>query len=147
MFDNRGGTLNGVLNGGLGSDFYVTVDSDLEIIAVGADIGAVNAACSFALALNIENLTLLGSGNFSGTGNAGVNVIFGNAGNNVLTGLAGNDTMSGGTAAFARIAGQLRVAQSGGITCVEMGVNGDSLADIMIRVNGLPNLTASDFVL
>ena len=40
----------------------------------------------------MENLTLTGTGNLSGTGNALDNVITGNSGNNVLTGGAGVDT-------------------------------------------------------
>ncbi|HEX2724505.1 MAG TPA: hypothetical protein VHN20_01655, partial [Beijerinckiaceae bacterium] len=41
------------------------------------------------------NLTLLGTGNFTGTGNAAANVLTGNAGANTLRGLAGNDRLLG----------------------------------------------------
>ena len=44
----------------------------------------------------VENLTLLGSAGFSGTGNALNNVITGNSGANLLTGGAGNDRLIGG---------------------------------------------------
>ncbi|HMJ92555.1 MAG TPA: calcium-binding protein, partial [Allosphingosinicella sp.] len=44
----------------------------------------------------IENLTLTGTGNLTGVGNALENVITGNSGNNLLSGGAGADTMHGG---------------------------------------------------
>ena len=44
----------------------------------------------------MENLTLTGAANLTGTGNASNNVLSGNAGNNVLDGKAGADTMAGG---------------------------------------------------
>jgi Ca2+-binding RTX toxin-like protein len=59
----------------------------------------VQSSVTFNLATNganVENLTLLGAGNISGTGNALDNVLTGNTGNNVLDGGAGADTMSGG---------------------------------------------------
>jgi Ca2+-binding RTX toxin-like protein len=45
--------------------------------------------------LFIENLTLTGTGNISGEGNALNNVITGNVGDNALSGLAGDDTFIG----------------------------------------------------
>jgi Ca2+-binding RTX toxin-like protein len=45
---------------------------------------------------SLENLTLTGSANLSGSGNDLANVLNGNAGSNVLSGAAGNDTMRGG---------------------------------------------------
>ncbi|MBW8881138.1 MAG: calcium-binding protein [Asticcacaulis sp.] len=45
---------------------------------------------------HIENLTLTGSGNLTGTGNGLVNILTGNGGNNVLDGRQGADTLYGG---------------------------------------------------
>lgn len=52
-----------------------------------------------------------------------------------------------GAAAFSGVAGQLHAVQSLGNTFVEMDVNGDSVADSVIRLNGLFILNAADFVL
>ena len=51
---------------------------------------------SYTLAGNLENLTFIGSGDFTGTGNVSDNVITGGAGNDTLSGGAGNDTLIGG---------------------------------------------------
>ncbi len=47
------------------------------------------------LSSGVENLTLIGTNNVNGTGNAGNNVITGNSGNNLLNGGLGNDTLIG----------------------------------------------------
>ena len=96
---------NNVLDGGLGSDrlnggggndtYYLDVPTDSVTDSGGID--HVLAAFSYSLAgTSIENLTLLGLGKFSATGNASANTITGNSGANRIDGGAGADTMSGG---------------------------------------------------
>ncbi|MCC2674787.1 MAG: alkaline phosphatase [Ramlibacter sp.] len=97
-------TLNGgsgadTLVGGLGDDTYL-VDSAADVIveAAGADGGTdrVVAAVSFTLGARQENLSLGGTANLNGTGNALRNELLGNGGNNRLDGGAGADRMIGG---------------------------------------------------
>ena len=52
-----------------------------------------------------------------------------------------------GAAAFSHVAGQLHAVQSGAATLAEMDVNGDAVADAVIRLSGLLSLTAGDFIL
>ncbi|KQT11109.1 hypothetical protein ASG40_20030 [Methylobacterium sp. Leaf399] len=96
--------LNGLggadtMSGGAGSDTYYVDNLGDRVIeangAAGTDL--VYASVSYSLAgSHLENLTLTGTGNLSGTGNGLANVITGNSGANVLNGLIGADTMSGG---------------------------------------------------
>jgi hypothetical protein len=52
-----------------------------------------------------------------------------------------------GTAAFGNVAGQLRYDVVGGASFVSGDINGDGIADFVIRVNGVTNLQAGDFIL
>jgi len=99
------------LIGGNGNDTYI-VDDALDVVDEGTGNGTdlVIASLSFNLSGanvfgNVENLTLTGIGNFSGTGNALGNVITGNSGNNTLDGASGNDTLDGGLGADTLIGG------------------------------------------
>ena len=92
-----GGAGDDTLIGGAGNDIY-TVNStgDVVIELPGEGTDQVNSlAASFTLGAYIENLTLTGSGNLIGEGNALANKIVGNAGNNDLSGSDGNDTLTG----------------------------------------------------
>ncbi|MDP3241110.1 MAG: calcium-binding protein, partial [Reyranella sp.] len=85
-------TLNGrggadTMIGGTGNDIYfVDTVGDQVIEATGEGTDRVNSSVSYILVANVENLTLTGSANIDGIGNALNNALVGNAGNNVLDG-------------------------------------------------------------
>ena len=101
-----GGNAGDTLDGGAGNDTLVgfggddvySVDSsqDRVIEAAGGGRDLVKANASFALAAEIENLTLTGSAAINGTGNGLDNQLTGNSVANQLTGLAGADKIVGG---------------------------------------------------
>jgi Ca2+-binding RTX toxin-like protein len=91
-----GGAGSDVLSGGAGDDTYFIDSKDRIIELKGGGTDLVYAGFSATLGDNLENLTLTGTDNFSGTGNELNNVLTGNSGNNVLDGKAGADTMDGG---------------------------------------------------
>lgn len=93
----NGGTGIDSMTGNGGDDTYVvdsTGDSIIEAINGGND--TVESTISWTLAVNLENLVLVGSGTINATGNSATNVLTGNSAANVLVGAAGADTMSGG---------------------------------------------------
>ncbi|MFG6455798.1 beta strand repeat-containing protein [Roseateles sp. BYS96W] len=92
-----GGAGADTLVGGQGNDSYV-VDNAGDVVTENAAEGtdAVAASVSYTLAVNVENLTLTGTANLNGTGNAQDNVLTGNSGDNALDGAVGADTMAGG---------------------------------------------------
>ncbi|MHC2283072.1 putative delta-60 repeat protein [Bradyrhizobium diazoefficiens] len=94
-----GGAGKDTMSGGAGNDDYVvdsSADSVLENAGEGIDTIRTGLA-SFALAgiANVENLTFVGTGTFTGNGNALANTITGGAGNDVLDGAAGVDRLVG----------------------------------------------------
>lgn len=95
-------TLNGNLgidsmSGGIGNDnYYVDNTGDIVVEGLNQGIDTVRATINYTLGSNLENLTLISTGNINGTGNTLDNMITGNIGNNSLNGGAGNDTLNGG---------------------------------------------------
>jgi Ca2+-binding RTX toxin-like protein len=111
-----GGVGADVMEGRAGSDTYI-VDSVGDVVTEkagdvdGPDGDLVISSITYTLTDHVENLTLTGSANLSGTGNALANLISGNAGSNVLSGLGGDD----------------RFAFSGGFDTVDGGEGNDTL--------------------
>ena len=95
-----GGALNDTLNGGLGDDvFIVDVSNDVVSEALNQGIDTVRSlANSYSIIgdTDIENLTFIGTGNFTGGGNASANILTGGDGNDTLSTGGGNDTLIGG---------------------------------------------------
>ena len=82
-----------------GNDTY-TVDNPGDRVYEQPNGGTdtINSSITYSLvdAPNVENLTLTGTANIDGTGNAGNNVLTGNSGDNSLDGNGGTDTLIGG---------------------------------------------------
>ena len=99
--DNLSGIVAANQFEGLDGDDTYIVDNEgdlvIENLAEGMDL--VQSSVSYALAANVEDLTLTGTAAINGTGNALGNILTGNAANNTLTGNGGNDTLDGGTGA------------------------------------------------
>jgi Ca2+-binding RTX toxin-like protein len=88
-----GGTGNDTMQGGTGKDTYVVnVAGDVVIELTNEGTDTVQSSIAYTLGANVENLTLTGTANLNGNGNALDNILTGNSGANVLTGGAGNDT-------------------------------------------------------
>ncbi len=87
--------------GANGDDTYI-VDNAGDVtseVSAGGGIDTVISSVTRNLTANLENLTLSGTDNITGAGNALNNVIIGNSGANTLYGLDGADTLNGGLGA------------------------------------------------
>ncbi len=106
------------LYGGKDDDTYI-VDNDTTLVKEMADEGidTVLASVDYTLTNHVENLTLTGTENLSGTGNTMDNIIIGNSGDNIIEGKKGNDTLQGGegsdTYVFNRGDGEDTIIESG----------------------------------
>jgi Ca2+-binding RTX toxin-like protein len=92
----RGGGGQDTFAGGQGADMYFVDDAGIVIVEE-KDAGEdnVNASVSYVLAGNVDHLTLVGTKDINGTGNALNNIMNGNSGNNHLSGGDGNDVFNG----------------------------------------------------
>ena len=95
-FDTRLGTVDHDISGGMGNDTLWTSNGTVRLIeAFGEGSDTVRSTVSYTLNAEVENLVLLGSGNTTAKGNAGINTLTGNQGNNRLLGLGNNDWLDG----------------------------------------------------
>lgn len=96
--DGQGGA--DIMIGGAGDDRYVVNNvNDTVSENLGDGIDTILSSIAFNLTsngLNVENLTLTGTGSISAIGNADANFITGNVNDNAIDGRAGADTMAGG---------------------------------------------------
>ncbi len=98
VYDGRGGTLIGVVDGGGGADTYWVDDSTTEVFeSPGGGVDTVYASVGFALGGFIENLTLVGATDLDGAGNSSQNIVNGNVADNYISGDGSRDTLSGGS--------------------------------------------------
>ncbi|WP_293682013.1 S8 family serine peptidase [uncultured Phenylobacterium sp.] len=126
------------LMGGAGNDLYVldtAGDKVFELFAEGID--TVQAAFSYTLGANVENLTLTGSGALSGTGNELANRIIGNSGANRLDGRDGNDLLDGAGGGDTLVGGSGADSLSGGAGNDDL--NGGAGIDIYVGGSGKDN--------
>ncbi len=128
-------TLDGGVNttgadtlvGGLGNDTFIIRNlGDVTTEAAGGGTDTVLAMVNtYTMGANVETMTFLGTGAFTGTGNAQDNTINGGAGADTLNGAGGNDTLVGGAGADTLTGG----AGADVFRLVKGDANGDLITD------------------
>ena len=110
------------VNGGNGNDTFIIDTNDSIIEGTDAGIDTVSAAFTYAIdnSPNLENIQLLGTGNFVATGNSLNNKLVGNDSRNTLVGNSGNDILNGNSGDDSFYGGE-------GNDLLEGGLGNDSL--------------------
>ena len=89
--------LAATLQGGSGNDTFIVNDpNDVVTKAANQGTNTILASVSYVLPSNVQNLTLTGSADLTGTGNDLANVITANSGNDTLVAGTGLATLVGG---------------------------------------------------
>lgn len=117
-----GGTGADGMLGGAGNDIYIVDHARDRVFETttrssGIDAGGIDtvkASASFRLSDFVEKLTLTGSGNIDGTGNALGNTMVGNSGANALAGGGGNDAINGAGGDDVLVGGSGKDTMTGG---------------------------------
>ena len=150
----NGGSGNDTMVGGNGNDTYVvdsTSDKVTEASNAGTDtIQTTLATYSIASLTNIENLSFVGIGNATLTGNALNNTLTGNSGNNTLNGGSGNDTLTGGSGADTFVFNTALNPTTNRDTITDFSHNDDTIQlskSVMSALGNLGTLSAADFKL
>ncbi|MCR6636386.1 cadherin domain-containing protein [Devosia sp.] len=149
-----GGLGNDTMTGGQGDDtYYVDSSADRVVESAGAGNDEIRSKLNvFGLAGlgNVERLSFVGTGNFTGTGNGLANVITGGDGADTLDGAGGADTMAGAANDDTYIvnnAGDLVVEGDGeGIDTVRSSVAyslGDFVENLVLTAGGSLNATGN----
>ncbi|MFM8940306.1 MAG: calcium-binding protein, partial [Phenylobacterium sp.] len=150
-FNDTLGAVGGAqtLSGGSGNDIYVLSGTDAGAVTVvetagqGLDEMRTSTRSSLTLAANVETLTNLGSGAFTGIGNALANLMTGGSGNDILRGGEGADTLIGGQgqdlASYLDSAVGVTVGLAAGATRT-----GLASGDVFIGIEGLEGSNAAD---
>ncbi|MCC8936699.1 hypothetical protein H8A99_09375 [Bradyrhizobium sp. Arg68] len=140
------------LQGGTGNDTYLVEaagDTIVEFVNEGID-SVQTPLTSFTLAANVENLTHVGSSNFTGVGNALNNIMTGGSGNDYLVGFGGNDTFIDGAGANTFQGGtgnDIYAVQSNADTVTEFAAEGnDQVQTFLSSYTLAPNVEQLVFI-
>jgi hypothetical protein len=111
-----GGTDNDKMSGGKGADIYIVDSAGDQVIELAKEgIDELRSTLeSYTLGAKVENLTFIGLGDFTGTGNFGANRITGGDGDDTLDGKSGNDRLEGRSGRDTLSGGQGRDTLLGG---------------------------------
>ena len=125
----NGGAGEDKMDGGTGDDTYRVDDAGDEVVERpgGGKDGIITTLSSYALGAHVEHLQFIGTGDFTGQGNARANILTGGAGNDRLSGGDGADRLLGGMGADVLIGGRDGDTLTGG-GGADVFVFGDSFA-------------------